>query len=83
MEARITGSTGQSAANLHAARFQALCDGMRGTVSIWAIALDTSVSGNLQSCADPGRAYEANDSTQLNAAFQNIARDIADLRLVQ
>jgi Flp pilus assembly protein TadG len=83
MAGRITGSTGLPAASLHAARFQALCDGMRGTVSIWAIALSTSVGGNLQSCADPGRAYQADDATQLNAAFQNIARDIADLRLVQ
>lgn len=83
MAARITGTTGVSAATLHAARFQALCDGMRGTVSIWAIALDTSVDSNLSACADPGRAYQANDAAQLNTAFQNIARDIADLRLIQ
>lgn len=80
---RITGTTGQSAASLHAKRFQALCDVQRGTVSIWAIAFGTSVTGNLTSCADPGRAYQADDAADLDTAFANIARDIADLRLVQ
>ena len=79
---RITGSTGQAAATLHARRFQALCDAQRGTVAIWAIALGTSVTGNLTDCADPGRAYQADDASDLNAAFASIARDIADLRLV-
>ena len=80
---RITGSTGQTAATLHARRFQALCDAQRGTVAIWAIALGVSVTGNLSNCADPGRAYQANNASDLNNAFASIARDIADLRLVQ
>ena len=80
---RITGNTGQPAATLHARRFQALCDAQRGTIAIWAIAFGTSVTGNLSACADPGRAYQADDSTDLDAAFTSIARDIADLRLVQ
>lgn len=79
---RITGSTGQPAATLHARRFQALCDAQRGTVSIWAIAFGTSVTGNLQNCADPGRAFQANNSTELDNAFRNIAQQVADLRLV-
>lgn len=80
---RITGSTGTSAATLHARRFQALCDAQRGSLSIWAIAFGTSVTGNLSNCADPGRAFQADDATDLNNAFNAIARDIADLRLVQ
>ena len=80
---RITGNTGVAAATLHARRFQALCDGHRGTVAIWAIAFGTAVTGNLSNCADPGRAYQADDSSDLNDAFNAIARDIADLRLVQ
>jgi Flp pilus assembly protein TadG len=80
---RITGSTGTAAATLHARRFQALCDAQRGSVSIWAIAFGTSVTGNLSNCADPGRAFQADDATDLNNAFNAIARDIADLRLVQ
>ncbi len=80
---RVTGSTGTAAATLHARRFQALCDAQRGSVSIWAIAFGTSVGGNLTNCADPGRAYQADDAGDLDAAFASIARDIADLRLVQ
>jgi hypothetical protein len=80
---RITGSTGQSTDTLHSRRFKAMCDGMRGTVSIWAIGFGTSVTGNLTNCADPNRAYQADNATQLDAAFTAIARDISDLRLVQ
>lgn len=83
MAKRITLGLTDSAATLHARRFKALCDGMRGTVSIWAIALDTSVASNLSACADTGRAFEADDADDLNDAFRNIANQIADLRLVQ
>lgn len=80
---RITGNTGQTTDTLHSRRFKALCDGMRGTVSIWAIGFGTSVTGNLTDCADPNRAFQADDASELDAAFTAIARDIADLRLVQ
>lgn len=84
MAGRITGgSTNPDAATRHARRFQALCDLQRGGVSIWAIALGTSVTGNMSACADPGRAYEANNTTQLRDAFRSIAQEVADLRLVQ
>ena len=83
MAARITGTTGVSLATLHSRRFQALCDAQRGSVSIWAIAFGTSVSGNLSSCADPGRAYQADNTAQLKTAFTNIAKEVADLRLVE
>lgn len=80
---RITGNTGVSTDTLHSRRFKALCDGMRGTVSIWAIGFGTSITGNLTDCADPGRAFEADDADDLDDAFTAIARDIADLRLVR
>lgn len=83
MSKRVTGTTGQSQTTLHARRFQALCDVQRGAISIWAIGFGTSVTGNLTNCADPNRAFQADNATQLDAAFTAIARDIADLRLVQ
>lgn len=83
MEKRITGSTGVSAATLHARRFQALCDAERGRVGIWAVAFGTSVTGNLSTCADSGRAMQANNTTELRNAFARIANEVADLRLVQ
>lgn len=84
MAGRITaGSSSPDAATRHARRFQALCDLQRGGVSIWAIALGTSVTGNMSACADPGRAFEADNTTELRDAFRTIAQDVADLRLVQ
>ena len=83
MASRITGTTGEAAGTLHARRFQALCDAQRGSVNIWAIAFGTSVTGNLSNCADPNRAFQANNASDLNAAFENIAKSVADLRLVQ
>lgn len=83
MERRIAGNTGVAQATLHSRRFQALCDSHRGAISIWAIAFGTSVTGNMQGCADPGRAFQANNTNELKAAFRRIAREVADLRLVE
>lgn len=84
VDRRITGSSGTSVgATRHAARFQALCDAQRGSVSIWAIGFGTSITGNLTNCADPNRALQANSTTALNDAFKRIAADISDLRLVK
>ena len=84
MARRITGSANiNQQANRHSARFQALCDAGRSDVSIWAVAFGTSVTSHLSGCADPGRAYQANNQAQLQEAFRSIAQDIADLRLVQ
>ncbi|MBT2133669.1 pilus assembly protein [Croceibacterium sp. LX-88] len=83
MAKRITGTTGKQPAELHALRFQALCDAMRSKVNIWAIAFGTSVEGNLSACADTGRALQADKKEDLEKAFTDIAKQIADLRLVQ
>ena len=85
MDRRITGSNYSiaTARSLHALRFQALCDAERQRVSIWAVALGTSVTGNLAACADAGRSMQANKPADLNNAFSRIANEIADLRLVE
>ena len=80
---RITGTTGVASNTLHGRRFKALCDAQRGAVSIWAVGFGTSVAGDLTNCADPGRAYQANNQTELQNAFRSIAREVADLRLVE
>lgn len=80
---RITNGTNTSAKTLHLRRFQALCDGQRGAIALWAIGFATEVEGALTDCADPGRAFQADDADDLEHAFTSIARDIADLRLVE
>ncbi len=50
-------------------------------ITIWVIAFGTSLTPLLQNCASDGRAYQANDASQLNNAFKNIASQIAKLRI--
>lgn len=93
MSQRVRGGSGSSLTRRHNLRFQALCDAQRGRVSIWTIGFGTTTTGtatdenldtgNLTTCADPGRVFAANNQTQLLDAFRNIAREVADLRLVQ
>jgi Flp pilus assembly protein TadG len=85
VDRRITnGSSSPDLTTRHARRFQAMCDAARAQgLSVWVIAFGTAITSNLTACADPGRAYTASDSTQLTARFQQIANDIADLRLTQ
>lgn len=78
------GSTNPDLTTRHARRFQALCDSARAQgLSVWVVAFGTAITSNLTACADPGRAYAASDSAQLTARFQQIANDIADLRLTR
>jgi Flp pilus assembly protein TadG len=85
LDKRVTGSLSTpSYDTLHARRFQALCDAARGEgIAVWVIAFGTAITSNLTACADPGRAYQASNTTELNARFQTIANSIADLRLTR
>ena len=70
----------------HEARFLAVCQLARNThnVRVWAVALGEPLSNTqLESCAGPGRAFQADNASQLNSQFQQIATQIADLRLSQ
>jgi Flp pilus assembly protein TadG len=66
----------------HNERFQALCNAARNNnITVWTIAFGTSNPSTLVSCADPGRAFSATDTATLRANFQQIASQIAELRL--
>ena len=81
---RVGTSSSVSNAARHALRFQALCDSARNEgISVWVIAFGTAMTNNLSTCADPGRAFTANNATELNTRFQTIAESIADLRLTK
>lgn len=81
---RITTDGSSNHVARHDARLQAICKAAKEeNISIWVVAFGTSLTSNLTTCASPGRAYQANNNTQLNAAFQEIAQKIAALRLTQ
>jgi hypothetical protein len=80
---RITDDGGNNqASQRHAARFQAACRAARlENISVWVVAFGTELSQNLIDCATPGRAFQANDTAALRAQFEQIAQQIAALRL--
>lgn len=66
----------------HNARFQALCNQARANnIVVWTIAFGTSNPSTLVSCADSGKSYVATNSAALTTQFQQIAANIAKLRL--
>ncbi|AWW74811.1 hypothetical protein CD351_10285 [Erythrobacter sp. KY5] len=82
---RVTdnGSNGQ-ASDRHATRFQVACRAARQeNISVWVVAFGTTLTQNLIDCATPGRAFQANDTATLEARFEQIAQEIAALRLTQ
>lgn len=77
-----TGGNGGTMAPFHNARFQALCNAARANnMTVWTVNFSTSSQPTLVSCADPGKAFDATNGTQLRAQFQSIAAQIAELRL--
>ncbi len=68
--------------NRHNSRFVALCNAARANnMTIWTVAFGTSNPPNLVSCADTGKAFTATNSAALQAQFQAIASQIAELRI--
>lgn len=68
----------------HNSRFQAACNAAkREGYTIWVVAFSTGLSQSLRDCSSANRAYLANNTAELKAAFQFIASQVADLRLNQ
>ena len=66
----------------HTERFIALCNAARANnIVVWTIAFGTSNPPSLVSCADSGKSYVATNTATLTAQFQQIAANIAKLRL--
>jgi len=66
----------------HLSRFSAVCQAAKDkNITIWVVAYDQTMTTELQNCASPGKAYYASNDTQMKQALQNIANQIAQLRL--
>lgn len=69
---------------VHNARFQAACQEAKNrNITVFVVSLAATLDASLTSCASPGQAYYASDSTSLTTAFQTIAKQVAMLRLSQ
>jgi len=78
-----TGGNGGTMAPYHNARFLALCNAARNNnVTVWTVNFSSSAQPTLVSCAsDSSKAFSATNNAQLQAQFQAIASQIAELRL--
>lgn len=84
IDRRVSAGDFSSLTSRHNARFQAICDAAKTrNITVWVVAFAQTMTTQLQTCASPGRAYYAADQTQLRQAFQQIASQIAELRISQ
>jgi Flp pilus assembly protein TadG len=70
----------------HRSRYLAICEAIKARgIRLWVIAFGAGVtlSSDLTTCASPSSAFKADDSTQLNQHFQEIAKQVGELRVVQ
>lgn len=84
LDRRITsnGSTSQADAR-HSLRFRAVCDQIKAKgIRIWAIGFTTGLTSDLAYCASPNSSYTAGTAAQLNSAFQEIAKQVGELRVL-
>ncbi len=79
---RITTNGTDDANNLHEARFRAICDAVKAKgIRIWVIGYTSALTSDLSYCASPNSSYTAFTSTEINTAFQQIAKQIGELRI--
>jgi Flp pilus assembly protein TadG len=85
LDRRVTddGSDAQDKSR-HLSRFQALCAAIKAKgIRIWTISFTTGVSTALQTCASADSTFNADDAAELNEAFQEIAKQVGELRITQ
>lgn len=79
---RVTDDGQSRLRDRHTSRFRAICQAVRAKgIRIWVIAFGSSLNGDLQACASPDSAFEASSSDELNEAFQDIAKNVGELRI--
>jgi len=80
---RVT-TNGTADAKRHTSRMRAVCEATKAKgIRVWVIAFSTALTTDLSACASPDSSFTANNSTQLNAAFQDIAKEVGELRIVR
>lgn len=81
---RITDDGSSNQSSRHTARFKALCDAAKDKgFRVWVIAFGSSLTSDLTYCASSNSSYLANNAAQLNTAFQEIAKNVGELRVYQ
>jgi Flp pilus assembly protein TadG len=85
LDRRITSDGGKTQDDArHSLRFRAVCDAIKAKgVRVWVIAFTNGLNADLNYCTSPSSSFTANTSAQLNTAFQEIAKQVGELRVLQ
>jgi Flp pilus assembly protein TadG len=85
LDQRVTGgSNDPTQLERQRRRYLAICEAIKGKgIRLWVIAFGTALTTDLQTCASSGSSFTAANSNSLNTAFQNIAKQISELRLTK
>lgn len=81
---RVTDDGRSNSDSRHDRRLLAACAQAKDEgIRVWVIAFATELTSSLVSCASPNSAYLAENSSELTSAFQDIANQVGELRIVQ
>ena len=81
---RVTANGWQDDAGRHTERFLAVCEALKDKgIRIWVIAFTSGLSTDLKTCSSDNSSYTANNADELNTAFQEIAKQVGELRITQ
>lgn len=81
---RVTDNGYTDDAARHNSRFLALCEAVKAKgIRVWVIAFAQSMTAPLQTCASSDSAFTAANASQLDDAFQAIAKQVGELRVIQ
>ncbi len=83
-DTRITGDGATNQYARHRSRFMAICEAIKARgIRLWVIAFGTTLDNDLKTCATTKSSYQADNATQLNTQFQEIAKQVGELRITQ
>lgn len=81
---RVTADGSNHHTRRHTERFLAVCEAVKAKgIRLWVIAFATGLTDDLETCASDQSSFTAEDADELNTAFQEIANEVGELRIVQ
>ncbi|MGB3797094.1 MAG: TadE/TadG family type IV pilus assembly protein [Alteraurantiacibacter sp.] len=81
---RVTANGSNHHTRRHNERFLAICEAVKAKgIRLWVIAFATGLTDELETCSSDDSSFPAEDAEELNSAFQEIAKEVGELRIVQ
>jgi len=81
---RVTTDGYSNQASRHTTRFRLMCDVAKDKgFRVWVIAFASEKTDDLEYCASNNSSFIATNASQLNTAFQEIAKNVGELRIYQ